>query len=236
MLQRKIALLLMTVLILALSSLICADITIVQNYHVGTTNGQPAKDTARSIYIGSNCVLQQINSDINVLYNSTSGKMYYIDTVKKEYSILDYNKVKPILDSMAGMFADMIVKIIPTNEKVIVGKWNTNKWKLTVTSSVVNIDMNMHFTELIRMPEFYTDFESKFSDLRLGWKEVTKQMQKIKGFNVLSAGKVTQSGKSFDLSIEVVEFSEKPLPANLFEIPKDYKNVEFQPVNLQKFN
>lgn len=230
--MRKSFVLLTITMILVFAIALSADIKIVQKTHTSEMMGQPAKDQIITIYMSSGWVRQE-TGEMTFLFNADTGDMYFINDAKKEYSIIDFEKMKGMMQMAAGMMGEMKVDIVKTGKTMTVKKWKTVGWKMTLSSQMFNMDMDMYATKALSIPDTYKKFQDKYADLQGPMGDMMKKMNSIDGYPVKSIGKITVMGMSADITSEVVEFTKTKLPASLFKIPTNYTKIEFNPMAMQ---
>jgi hypothetical protein len=71
--------------------------------------------------------------------------------------------------------------------------------------------------------ELYTTLIYSMMPKTPGLEEMIKEMKKVKGFTVLSTGTTSVMGTDVKNTQELLEVSEKPAPAGIYDVPEGYK-------------
>ncbi len=224
--MKRRLLVIMTIAIFALSFNALADYKIVQKVHTDGMMGQPAKEQTNTIYMSGDWVRQETEGMI-FLFDAGKGDMYFLNEAKKEYSIVNFEKLKPLLQSSMGMLGEMKTDVKKTGNTKKVGEWNTEEWKLTLSSKMFTMDLNLYNTTAIKFPDTYKKFNQKYADLMGPMGDMMKKMAQVEGFTVLTEGTISVMGTSAGMSTKLIEMKEGPLPKSMFQIPDGYEEVEF---------
>lgn len=231
--SRKNLVLLIVAAMLILAIPATADLKVVQKTHTGAVMGQETPDQTQTIYATSKWIRQDMGDKMAIIFDGASGKMTMINFADKTYSIVDMEQVKSMMAMASGMMGEIKATVTPTQKNAKVGKWNTQIWKLQLTSNMFNIDMDLYATTEITMPAVYDGFSKQWGALMGPMSKMIEEMQKVKGYPVKTVGKVSVMGQNVETTTEVLEVSTAALPESLFKIPAGFKEVAFNPMSLQ---
>ncbi|MBN1782707.1 hypothetical protein JW948_16340 [bacterium] len=206
---------------------------------------QPAKDVVQETWIDESG-FRTDGPDQSILFNAKAGTMAMIDHQNKSVMEIPYGK-----DMMGQMSADMDeeeaaefqnmmqnmmkiqVSVTKTAEKKTINGWPCTKYDMTMTMAMGQFSMEIWATEALKIdPKLYQQYASGLMAMMPGMQqnlgEVQKEMEKIKGVQVLTVTSMMMMGQNIRSSSELVEFKNGNPPANFLQIPAGYKKQNFQ--------
>ncbi|NIM18294.1 MAG: hypothetical protein GTO45_40470 [Candidatus Aminicenantes bacterium] len=230
------AILIFFVLSLSITLLVTAKdvpgIKMVYKYHMDAIMGQPAKDSEYIHYVSEAGVRTEQEEEFNLLFLSKDSKFYLVYPEKKEFSPVDLAAVKPMLDQMDAQMGEVVVEEKITGKKGKVGKWNTYEKYYKVKSNVFEFEMNGDFTTDMPRSKFLDKFWEETAKYQGGMGKFTLAIVNSKGYPAKFTGKLTMMGQTANSTSLTTVFEKTNLSADLFIIPKDYKEV---PLNMMDF-
>ena len=198
--------------------------------------GQQTPDQTQAIYATARYVRQDMGDKAAIIFDGNSGKMIMINMADKTFSDIDAEQVKSMMAMASGMLGEIKTTVTPTQKNAKVGNWNTQIWKVKMTSQMFNMDLDIYAAPEIKMPTVYDGFMKEWGLLQGPMGKMIEEMQKVKGYAVKSTGTMEIMGQKVEMTTEVLEVSTNKLPESLFLIPKDFKKVEFNPMALQRIS
>jgi hypothetical protein len=121
----------------------------------------------------------------------------------------------------------MDAKVQETSEQKTINGWNCKKYIVKINNAMGTITNEVWATEDLKVDrEVYDQLTSRvlasMPGLQSSMEAMRKEMEKIKGVQVLTVSNVTMMNQSTKSTTELMEFKEKKAPANIFDIPKGY--------------
>lgn len=206
---------------------------------------QPAKDIIDEIWI-SESGFRSDNPEKSMIFNSKKNAMIILDHSRKVYVEMPLGKdsfseigghensedAAAFQNMMQGMMK-MNVSVQPTSEKKKIHDWPCQKYLMTIEMAMGKFQTEIWATEALKIdPALYQQFSSSMFSAMPGMQqasaEIQKEMQKIKGVQVMSISSNQIMGQTVRSTTELLEFKEGQEPANLLEIPAGYKKQSFQ--------
>jgi hypothetical protein len=221
--------LLMTVLVTAKD---VPGIKMVNKYQMDTIMGQPAVDSEYTMYISDAGVLQDMAEEFNLLFLAKDSKFYLVYPGKKEFSPVDLAAVKPMLDQMDAQLGEIVVEEKITGKKGKVGKWSTYEKYYKVKCTMFEFEMNVDFTTDMPRSKSLDRFWEEMAKYQGGMGKFSLAVLNSKGYPAKFTGKLTMMEQTANSTSLTTLFEKTNLSADLFIIPKDYKEV---PLNLAHF-
>lgn len=187
-------------------------------------NDQPAKSMETETYISGNRVKTTNRYSIVFLDNQ---KYEEYNPWKKNYSTANISDFSTNEKAMDEQFAGF--KIKKTDEKVKIGKWNTEKYIATVNVSDVNMEIEIYITHDIAIP---SDLPFKQQEIMYpgakNIKEMIRQLKEIGGLQIKSVIKISMDDVRYITTTEVKEVKKLT--------DKETKEAFIKPVGFKKLN
>ena len=243
-LRRAWAVLVVTLLVPGLVA--AADVKIVKKRHVDafTIMGhtQPAKDEQTVVWMGGDRMRME-SPENTVIVRLDQKKMYIVDPAGTEYHVidlpLDLSKILP--PGMGGQMLkmmEMTATVTPTDETKKIGKWETRRWNVTLSSKMVEMQQTSWVTKDVPMDlAKYRNMVDEIVSLQPGMASAVKEMAKIDGFPV-EQDTVTEmamaGGNKMASHEEVVSVEKADAPAGTYDPPAGAKATPFSFAEMMK--
>lgn len=207
-----------------MSTLTFADMTLVQKIQTGPMMGQPAHtDTMTWTIKGSKARIDFSSRKISQIIDLDAHKTYKIDTAKKEILVMSTDLTKETSDVISGIASETKMDIRKSGKTETIQGYKCDEYVTTIsgpmemsTSSWVTQDID---AEEIEAFQRFGRQMSKMSGIK-------SSMTEVKGLPIRSTSKMTLMGQVIDSSTEMESLSHEPVSASLFELPKDFKQLE----------
>jgi len=206
---------------------------------------QPAKDVIQTYWFSEDKMVSQ-SEEHSVLVRLDKNAIYLIDHTKKTYSELPPNlfeamakeaggedeaAMKALPDFMKNMMK-MKATVQPTNETKRIKGWNAKKYIQTIEMAMGKATSEIWATEDIKInKDLYLKFSTALFAMQPGMKDMIddmmKEMEKIKGFQVLSSSVSDMMGAQIKSTMELEEISEGNPPVGTYDIPAGYKQKKW---------
>jgi len=209
------------------------DVTLKGVQHHDAVMQKPAKDLD-TVHYYSDKFVKIANEENDQLFKFESGEMYSIDHKKKEYMVVDFNKMKALFDQMKPMLGDMKITVEPTGEsKEILGKKCT-EYLIKMESKMMTMEQrNWTSTDLDINLEKLQEFFKKQLYLT-GMFENAEDFLKMKGLTIQQDMTISMMGMEIKQTFMPKEIIEDKIPAGIFDLPTDYAMKEFDPAAMQQ--
>jgi hypothetical protein len=229
-----------------------ADVFIKQKHHTGAytlmNQNIPATDRMVSIWYDKDKARIDQTADTTIIFRLDQKTMTMVYHKSKTYAVMPVKDVSSIMadaigndeemdeeskaqaaammQQMAGMMKPtMTVKETAETKKI--KSWNTKKYQLS--TSIAGVTAN---SELWACPDIKADysFYNKLMNVYIakmpGAEDITKEIEKIKGFPVLTTSSTQVMGASVNMEQELLEIKENAAPpAGGYEVPGGYKKM-----------
>lgn len=239
----SLAIVSMTVMVIPGSA--TADIYMKQKHHTDATRmmgmTQPANDSIAEIWITEKGFRSDDPARSTILL-SKEQKIIMLDHTAKTYMEQPMN----MDDMMAEMGGDkspedqaamrqmmqgmmkMEASVAETPETKTINNWKCRKYIVTVTSAMGPMKTEVWATEDLEVDKkIYEQLASRMFSAMPGMQSslesMKKEMEKIKGVQVMTVSTATMMGQTQKTTTELLEFKEGKAPADIFTIPAGYK-------------
>lgn len=222
---------------------LAGDLVIKQSKHTDAMKimGQdkPAEDSTTVTWFGKDRMRMEEGDKVTIVRGDLK-KMYQIDTKAKTYTAidlpLDMKKYIPAeqLEMMQPFLDQIKVTVTPTTETKKIKDWNATKYTMTMA-----LPMGGGFTETvwatkdIPIDRAGLDMQSSMMTSMMGLMGGTQfatEMKKIDGFVVLREQTQNLMGSEVKSKEEVTSVETKDPTEGLYDLPKDFKEVPFDPM------
>ncbi len=246
--NRKSAFLLSLSLFVLIMSIQTAhsDIYMKQKQHTDAMQimgqSQPAEDVISETWTTANKMVM-MNPKQKIIIDNEKKTITMVNHENKTFNTipLDFSQSgeqdNQEMAEMQQMMGQMKMKmtVTPTNEQKKIGRWNCRKYNQTLemdmgmmktttkaeiwASSEINIDKKMYAkyaaSTMAMMPGMSQNLEA-----------MIKEAEKIDGVQVYTSQTAEMMGQTIKSNTELLEYKEGTAPANVFDIPKNYKKAE----------
>jgi len=231
--------------VLILANVSSADIYMKQKVHTDAVQmmgmAQPANDVIAKIWVTENGFRSDDPANSTIMLGKEQ-KMIIIDHATKTYMEHPIN----MKDMMAEMGKDqspedqaamqmmmnnmmkMDASVQATGERKTINKWKCTKYILTINSAMGPITNEIWATEDLKVDrKVYEQLASRMLSsmpgLQSSMASMKKEMEKIKGVQVMTVSTFTMMNQTRKATTELLEFKEGTAPAGIFTIPAGYK-------------
>jgi len=139
--------------------------------------------------------------------------------------------MKALPEFMKNMMK-MKATVQPTTETKKIKNWDAKKYLQTIEMAMGKTTSEIWATEDIKInKDLYLKFSTALFAMQPGMKDMIddmmKEMQKIKGFQVLSSSVSDMMGTQIKSTVELQEIREDNPPAGTYDIPAGYKQKKW---------
>jgi hypothetical protein len=218
-----------------------ADIIIKKNKLTESTvmgEIQPAKVEEGKTWIAKNKMREDI-AESSIIVRLDLNKIYTIDHSKKTYSEIhlpvEIDKVfPPEAKQMMDVMRIKSSSIKETAEIQTIRGWLCQKFLVEVEISMMEMNLPLKI-EIWTSRSLGIDLNAykKLSGAILSLnpfiKDLSKEFEKIEGYPVLTISSVNMMGTETKEREEVVSVEKKNVPAKIFNLPKGYEKIPYNP-------
>jgi hypothetical protein len=237
-------------LIVALASpALCADLVITQTKHTDASKSpggrdQPAKDVTSTIWLGKDRMRIE-DGEQTIIVRADQKKLYMLDAKAKTASVIDlpFDMKKYVPPEAAPMFESMMAgmkaTLTPTTETKKIGEWNATKYTLTYTRPMGPAG-DMSTTEEIWATKDVAVDRAAWNEMSssmwsfVGGPAMAEEMKKIEGLPILVERTQTMMGSTTKSKDTVTSVASKDAPEGAYEVPKDFTQKPFNPMEDMK--
>lgn len=228
--MKKLLVIMLAVLFLSL--LLSADYQIKTKMHMDAFEmmGQKQAETNEVVenWIGKDRMLTH-QQDKMFIVRLDQKKMYYVMPEKKSYVEIDLpfdisDLIPPEASQMMGMMK-MTVKVTPTSNTKMIGKWNCTQYQVEMKMMMGTYNLDMWVTQDIDIDlEAYNEMYTNVS--AMGFIENAEEFKKIKGYPIHTDMNMNMMGMTIKGYNTVTEINEKTPPPGLYSPPSDYQKKD----------
>lgn len=228
-----------------------ADIFMKQKHHTGSFQvmgqTQPAKDSIQSIWM-TDTIIRNDSEQQSVIVRLDKQTVTMVDHAKKAYAEMPLNLDKAVgqmggekmtkeqKEAMSGMMQSMMkfsMKVTETGEKKKIGAWNCRKYIQKLDTAMGPTTTEVWATEDIKVKgDIFAKYSAIMMTMQPGLKEsmaqVMQETKKIKGVTVLTSSTSSVMGATLKTTMQLLEFKEGRVPANIGTVPAGYKKQAMQ--------
>lgn len=233
-LTRKIILLIIASTFI-LATAVSADIKITSVTKTSPFMGKPAKTEETIAYWSDDAMYTRRGEKFGILYDGKTRKIYFLLKENEQYMEVDWNKIKARMDAMADFMKNMTWDLKNTGKQEKIGNYDTTVWKMEVkTPPYSTTEMTFNLCESIKMPKIYEQATEDMLQLQgFVTDKMKEEIKKMKGYTVKMVLKVKVPQGELESVTDVTKVEYKDLKKSLFEIPANYRKIDF---DLQKLN
>jgi hypothetical protein len=245
------ALVLAAAMVVTVTFPLVADVYLKQKHHIDpyTLAGQryAASEGITTIWFAKDRARVEQNADTTIIIRLDKKSMTVVYHTSKTYREQPLESVQSVIDKAMeteemtpeakaqaqAMMQRMAAMMKPTftvqetQETKKIGKWNCRKYLLTVSIAEVKSTSEVWATADVKVDyAFYNTLMNVYLAKMPSMEDTMKEMEKIKGFMVLTNSSSQVGGATMKTSIELIEIDDasKP-PAGGYEVPAGYKKV-----------
>ena len=203
---------------------------------------QPAKDEVTTTWVAKDRCRTDTREGQSVIVRLDEDKMYVLDHTEKTYSPIDLpidwsKMIPPEAQQMAEQWMQMFkmtATVTDTGETKKIKGWNCRKYLVNL-KGMMGADMEIWTTKDIKIDySAYKKFGESMMSMNPMFKDAMEEMKKIEGYTVSSATTMNMMGADMKTTEEITEVSEKSAPSGIYDIPAEYKEVAYNPMQPRK--
>lgn len=221
-----------------------ADIYMKQKEHTDASQtmgmSQPAKDVVSEIWITEKGFRSDTPEHSTIML-ANERKMIIINHKTKTYMEQPLNmdemmggggekqspEEKAAMNQMMQKMMKMDATVAETGEQKTINGWKCRKYILKINSGMGAITNEVWATEDLKVDkEVYDQLTTRalagMPGLQSSMESMRKEMEKIKGVQVLTVSTFMMMNQPHKTTTELMELKEKPAPGNIFDIPAGY--------------
>ncbi len=140
---------------------------------------------------------------------------------------------KAAMKQMMQNMMKMDASVTETGEHKTINGWKCKKYILKMNTAMGAFTNEVWATEDLKVDKkLYEQLTSRalasMPGLQSSIQAMHKEMEKIKGVQVLTISNFTMMNQAHKTTTELLEFKEKSAPANIFEIPSGYTKQQMR--------
>ena len=241
---------LLLIVMMFVPDLSSADIYMKQKQHSDATQmmgmAQPAKDVISEIWITEKGYRSD-DPEHSTLMLSKDQKIIMIDHTTKTYMEQPLNmddmmgkmsegkspEDKAAMKQMMQNMMKMDAAVQETGEEKTINKWKCRKYILKMNTAMGTITNEVWATEDLKVDKkIYDQLANRalasMPGLQTSMESMRKEMDKIKGVQVLTVSTFMMMNQPHKSTTELLEFKESAAPGNIFAIPSGYTQQMMQ--------
>lgn len=222
-----------------------ADIYLKQKQHTDAAQmmgvAQPAKDVTAEIWI-TEAGFRSDDPAHSTIMLGKEQKIIMIDHAAKTYMEHPMNmnqmmaemgkdqspEEKAAMGQMMQNMMKMDAAVQVTNERKTINKWNCKKYLMTINSAMGPVTTEIWATEDLKVDrKIYDQLASRMLSSMPGLQSsvegMKKELEKIKGVQVMTISNFSMMGQAHKTITELLEFKEGAAPKGILEVPAGYK-------------
>lgn len=231
-------------------SVTLADIYMKQKHHTDATQmmgvTQPAKDLVSEIWITGKG-FRSDNPEHSTIMLANDQKVIMLNHKTKTYVEQPLNmdemmgnmsegkspEDKAAMKQMMQNMMKMDASVTETGEQKTINNWKCKKYILKMNTAMGAITNEVWATEDLKVDKkIYDQFANRalaaMPGLQNSMESMQKELEKIKGVQVLTVSNFTMMNQPHKSTTELLEFKEKASPGNIFDIPAGYAKQEMR--------
>jgi hypothetical protein len=228
----------MSVLLLAafiLASSISADIKITSTTKTSAFMGKPAKEEESIIYLSETGMYVKRGEKVGVLYTAQQKTLTFLLKENEQYMEVDWKKMEALAAAMADFMKGTKWDVKNTGKKEKIGEYNTTLWTSSMKNQFSTVEMTFYQTDAVKLPSVYGQAMEDMMKLQVNIPaEMIKEFAKMEGLAIKSIVKVKIPQGELEVISEVKKVEYKDLKKSLFEVPKEYRKIDFDVQKLQQ--
>jgi hypothetical protein len=221
-----------------------ADIYMKQKQHMDATQmmgtAQPAKDIMSEIWI-TDKGFRTDDSEHSTIMLANDQKVIILDHKTKTFMEQPLNmeemmagggedqspEDKAAMKQMMQNMMKMDAAVTETGEQKTINGWKCKKYILKMNTAMGTITNEVWATEDLKVDKkIYEQVTNRalsaMPGLQSSMESMRKEMEKIKGVQVLTVSNFTMMNQPHKTTTELMEFKEVAAPGNIFDIPAGY--------------
>ncbi|QIK37279.1 DUF4412 domain-containing protein [Caldichromatium japonicum] len=204
------------------------------NRQSGLTGEAPSEEASQTLVAyGKMKIASTDPQGTDMIIDPSSGDLTFLNHATKEYYRLNARAIlagisQPGVEQMRALLEQTRITVEPTDETRQINGFHCRKYRVSKTG-LMDIEQEVWATEEIQLDlDRYNDLmRLSGPEGLLGDSEAARaqraEMQKIKGYPILTISKVQMMGTEMETQTEVRAIRKESMSKALFEIPADYK-------------
>ena len=201
---------------------------------------QPANVDTSVMWISEDKAYMLKDKNAYIL-RADKGVIYLIDDKEKTYSEMSVDIFGEVAkaagedegsgmpEMMKSLMGEMKVTVTPTDETMKIGDWDTKKYDVVTSIAMGTTNSEIWASEDIKVNyKVFHAISNAFMAPMPGFKDMIKEMEKIKGMHVKTITQAEMMGAKVKSSSELLECTDKDAPDGIYDIPEGYKKVEMK--------
>jgi hypothetical protein len=248
-----VAVAVLAVMALVAPSLVHADTFIKSTNHTDAMKmgpqTTPAVDDTSTTWMGDNVAVMSSGEATSMIIDGKTGIVYMVDHEAKSYTEMPMDALGDLEKMMVGSGRDkaeaamygqqmqammaamkMSAKVTATEETKEIRGWDCTKYVVEIKMGMGGMTNNTWVTKDVDIDyAMFSRLMSAPMSQMPGFQELMTEMEKMDGIPVLVEGSMNMMGTEVKSKQEVLEIETKDAPDGVYDIPKDYKKVTFEP-------
>lgn len=221
-----------------------ADLQLVRSSHTDAYKSfgkdVPAKDSQTTVWMAKDRM--HIESEgLNAIVRLDQKKLILLDTKEKTWMAVElpFDLKKYVAPEMAGMVDQMMgaralqAKVEAKDETKTIGAWNAKRFDITLSQAgqAVSSEMLWASKDIKADMTAYVEMYAAMMSLAPENKNLVVELKKVDGVPVRSEKTQTLNGAQVHTLEELRSATEKDAPAGIYDVPADFKEKAFDPMN-----
>ena len=229
----KIFVLLLVAFILASS--VSADVKITSTTKTSAFMGKPAKEEETITYLSEEGMYIKRGEKFGILYAAQQKNLTFLLKENEQYMEVDWKKMEALAATMADFMKGTKWDVKNTGRMEKIGEYNTTVWTSEMKNQFSTVEMTFYQTDSVKLPSIYGKAMEDMVKLQVNIpNEMIKEFAKMDGLAVKSIVKVKIPQGDLEVLSEVKKVEYKDLEKSLFEVPKEYRKIDFDVQKLQQ--
>jgi hypothetical protein len=230
---QKISVILLAVFLLV--SVVSADVKITSTSKTSAFMGKPAKEEETITYLSEAGMYIKRGEKVGILYNAQQKNITFLLKENEQYMEVDWKKMEALTATMADFMKGTKWEVKNTGKKEKIGEYDTTVWTSNMKNQFTTAEMTFYQTDQIKLPSIYRQAMEDMLKLQANIPaEMTKEFMKMTGYAVKSTVKVKIPQGELEVITDVKKVEYKDLKKTLFEIPKEFRKIDFDVQKLQQ--
>lgn len=219
-----------------------ADLVITQTE---TTEGakvagvqRAAKETTEVLWFGKDRLRSEVGSRVTIV-RADLKELFLVDTRARTFSrvelpiVIEKHLPAAVAEVLVPTISQTKLSVVPTTETKTINGWSTTRYTLTLTTSAGATTKEELWVTKDVPAEFATLQELRAAQLSASMFGVSPaaELKKLDGIAVLVEKSGSAMGVETKSRTEVRAIEKKEPPEGLYDVPKDFKEVPFDPLS-----
>ena len=225
--------LIMLIFTLIFSQQIIAGIKITTSVSTYSTMTKKKKTINQTSYLSNSLIRTVMCKGLVSIYNTANNKMYLLFPKKQQYSVVNWDIIRPLLKTSLSALKNMKVKITVLPGKRRVNRWYTKAFKLKVKTMMNEMDVTLYKYPRFKTPLVWKKYMNKLEQLGCLMCVLQKKLKKYPGFPVKTVVSMKLYKQTIITTSLIKSINYRNIPNSLFRVPGNFKKIPF---DLKQFN